>query len=183
MLHIQIGKLLRWTAVAALLVTVHTARAEPKVKANPPIAANVVRLTPEVAWIGAGGKTYPLKNFRGQPVVILVGTSPDEGAMRKQAGRIESLYLQFAARKTVFLAAFTQTTGRIQSDVPFAVAANGPAVAAAYQVPPTGLSVIVIGPDGNVDMVSNKVEGAQRILDVINNTFQTQAASRTGIGG
>ena len=67
--------------------------------------------------------------------------------------------------------------------MPFAVAANGASVAAAYGANPNGFSVIVLSPEGNVDMVSNKVEGAQRILDVINNTYQTQAAVRAGIGG
>ena len=56
-------------------------------------------------------------------------------------------------------------------------------MAVAYGVPPNELSVIVISPDGNVDMVSKRVENAQRILDVVNNTFQVQAAARTGIGG
>ena len=79
--------------------------------------------------------------------------------MRKEAGRIEELYLQFSARKTVFLAAFTQQTGRVESNVPFAIAENGAAVAAAYGVPANELSVIVISPDGNVDLTSTKVGG------------------------
>ncbi len=148
----------------------------------PPQPANVVHPAADVTWIGAGGKAFPLKTFRGQPVVILVAPSPDAGALRKEAGRIEELYLQFAAKRTVFVTAFTQATGRVPSNVPFVVAANGAAVAAAYGVPANELSVIVISPDGNVDLVSRKVEGGQRILDVINNTFQTQAAARTGIG-
>lgn len=169
-------------ATGVFLMTCGTTRAEPSTKIVPRQPANVVHPAPDVTWVGAGGKTASSKTFRGQPVVILVAPSPDTGALRKQAARIEGLYLQFAARKTVFLTAFTQTNGRVPSDVPFAVAANGPAVAAAYGVPPSALSIIVISPDGNVDMVSNKVEGAQRILDVINNTFQAQAAARTGIG-
>ena len=169
-------------AVASLLL-VGTAWSAPKTRTVPPPAANVVRPATDFAWVGAGGKTYPLKNFRGQPVVVLVAPSPDSKAFRQEAGRIEGLYLQFSAKKTIFLAAFTQQPGRVASDVPFALAANGGEVAAAYGVPPNELSVIVLGPDGNVDMKSTKVEGAQRILDVINNTYQTQAANRTGIGG
>lgn len=170
-------------ALVLLFVMVGGVGAEPKIKTNAPPAANVVRPAPDVTWVGAGGKTSSIKTFRGQPVVILVSSSPEAGPLRKEVGRIEDLYLQFSAKKTVFIAAFTQTTGRVQSNIPFAIAANGSAVAAAYGVPPGGLSVIVISPDGNVDLVSKKVEGAQRILDVINNTFQAQAASRTGIGG
>ena len=158
-----------------------SAAAAPKKAA--PALANVVRSAPDFAWIGAGGKTYPAKNFRGQPVVILVAPSPEAGALRKQAGRIEDLYLDFSAKKTIFVAAFTAQPGRVPSNVPYAIAANGAVVAAAYGVNPNDFSVIVLGPDGNVDMVANKVEGAQRILDIINNTYQTQAAARTGIGG
>ena len=155
-------------------------QAAPKV--GTPVPSNVVHPAPDFAWIGAGNKTFPSKNFRGQPVVILVAPSPDARALRKQAARIEDLYLGFSAKKTVFVAAFTAQTGRVESNVPYAVAANGASVAAAYGARPGEFSVIVISPDGNVDMVSEKVEGAQRILDVINNTFQTQAAARTGIG-
>ena len=155
----------------------------PKVKMEPPARTSaVVHGAPDFAWIGAGGKTYPAKNFRGQPVVILVAPSPDSGDLRKQAKRIEDLYLGFAAKKTVFVAAFTKGQGRVPSNVPFVVAQNGAAVAGAYNVQGNGLVVVVIGPDGNVDMVSPKVEGAQRILDIITNTFQAQAASRTGLG-
>ena len=63
--------------------------------------------------------------------------------------------------------------------MPFVPAQNGVAMAASYGVQGKGLAVVVLGPDGNVDLVSPQVEGAQRILDVINNTFQTQAAERT----
>ncbi len=173
---------IRWAAPLLGLALAGTAWSAPRTKIVPPPAANVVRPAPEVAWVGAGGRTFPLKTFRGQPIVILVAPSPDAGPLRKEAGRIEDLYLQFAAKKVVFITAFTQATGRVRSDVPFVVAANGAAVATAYGVPPNGLSIIVISADGNVDMVSNKAEGAQRILDVINNTFQVQAAARTDIG-
>ena len=67
--------------------------------------------------------------------------------------------------------------------MPYAVAANGAAVAAAYGANPNDFSVIVLGPDGNVDMMSKKVEGAQRILDIINNSYQAQAPTRVGLGG
>ena len=170
-----------WLTVVVALSSTATALAAPKKAA--PAPSSVVHPAPDFAWIGAGGKTYPVKNLRGQPVVILVAPSPDARAMRQEAGRIEEMYLGFSAKKTVFVAAFTAQTGRVASNVPYAIAANGASVAAAYGANPTGFSVIVLSPDGNVDMVSPKVEGAQRILDVINNTYQTQAAVRTGIGG
>ncbi len=177
----MIRKLVGRFAAAMVLTLSATALAAPQ--NGTPASSNVVHPAPDFAWIGAGNKTFPAKNFRGQPVVILVAPSPEAKALRKESARIEDSYLNFSAKKTIFVAAFTVQTGRVESNVPFAIAANGPAVAAAYGAKPDELTVIVIGPDGNVDMVSAKVEGAQRILDVINNTFQTQAAVRTGIGG
>lgn len=179
------GWLARATIPFCLLtVTVLTASAAPKAKPAAAVkpAASTKRTVPDFTWIGAGGKTYPGKTFRGQPVVILIGASPDAGDVRKQAGRIAAKYLDFAAKKTVFVAAFTGTVGRVQSDVPFVIAQNGATVAANFGVQGKGIAVIVLGPDGNVDLVSTQVEGAQRILDIINNTFQTQAAARTGQG-
>ncbi len=167
-------------AVGLLAAGALTASAAPK---NKPAPAAAVRTVPDFTWIGAGGKVYPGKNFRGQPVVILIANSPDAGDLRKQASRIEDRYQDFAARKTVFVAAFTGTMGRVQSDVPFVVAQNGAAVAANFGVQGKGISIVVLGPDGHVDMTSTQVEGAQRLLDIISNTHQTQAAERTGLGG
>ena len=177
------NRLARAAAVVCLLAATLSAHAAPKNKpaaAKP--AAGAGRTVPDFTWIGAGGKTYPGKNFRGQPVVILVATSPDAGDLRKQARRIEDKYLDFAARKTVFVVAFTGAQGRVESDVPFVVAQNGAAVAANFGVQAKGLGIVVLAPDGHVDMTSNQAEGAQRLLDIINNTYQTQAASRTGLG-
>ena len=172
----------RWLAVIISLALAGTVFGAPKTKINPAPASNVVHPAPDFMWVGVGGHPFPLKTFRGQPVVIVVAPSPTAAPMRKEAARIEEKYLEFSAKKTVFLAAFTQQTGRVESNVPFAIAANGADVAKEYGVPPNELSVIVISPDGNVDMVSKRVEGAQRILDVINNSFQAQAANRTGLG-
>ena len=117
-------------------------------------------------------------------MVILIASSPTDGDVRKQAGRIEDRYLDFAAKKTVFVVAFTGAgPSRVESNVPFVPAQNGAAVAAAYGVQGKGLAIVVLGPDGNVDLVSPQVEGAQKILDVINNTFQTQAAERANTRG
>ncbi len=170
-------------ALSVALLTAGTLIGAPKVTLPAkPTVPGVIHPAPDFAWIGAGGKTFPVKNLRGQPVVILVAPSPDEKGLRQEAGRIQDLYLQFSARKAVFFAAFTAQSGRVASNVPFAIAQNGAAVASAYGVNPSAFSVIVVGPDGNVDMVSTKVEGAQRILDIINNNGQVQAGTRTGLG-
>ena len=177
MKHARVFNLL---AAVCLSVVAGTAYAAPKPAANK-LASNTVRTAADFTWIGAGGKVSPGKNFRGQPVVILIAPSPDDGDLRKEAGRIADRYLDFAAKKTIFVAAFTGSgPARVESNVPFVPAQNGAAVAAAYGVQGKGLAVVVLGPDGNVDLVSPQVEGAQRILDVINNTFQNQAAERAG---
>ena len=68
------------------------------------------------------------------------------------------------------------------SNVPYILAQNGGGVANAFGVAGNEFAVIVIGVDGNVDMVSTQVVSAQRILDVINNNGSVQAANRNGLG-
>ena len=140
------------------------------------------RLAPDFVLLGPGNRAVQSKQFRGQPVVILVAPSPDSGALRKEADRIEHLYLDLSARKTIFVAAFTSAPGRVMSNVPYIIAEKGGAVAKAYGVAGSEFAVIVVGVDGNVDMVSTQVEAAQRILDVINNNGTVQAANRVGLG-
>lgn len=146
---------------------------------------NTPRPAPDFVWRGAGNVGYPLKKLRGQPVVILVAPTADSGDFRKQASRLERTYLQMSAHKVVFVAALTQPdrSPRPQSSVPFVLADNGPALAAAYGVPGAKFACIVVGPDGNIDLLSEHVEAAQRILDVMNNSFQPQAAARKGAFG
>ena len=140
------------------------------------------RPAPDFVLLGPGNRAIPSRQFRGQPVVILVAASPDSASLRKEADRIEHLYLDLSARKTVFVGAFTAGGGRVVSNVPFIIAENGAAVARAYGVAGREFAVVVIGVDGNVDMVSTQVEAAQRILDVINNNGSLQAANRVGLG-
>jgi hypothetical protein len=168
-----------------------TPRKQKAVDTTPPVTkpavekapTTVPRVAPDFSWEGPGGKAYPLKKLRGQPVVLLIAASPEAGDLRKQAKRIQDLYLQFSAKKTVFIAAFTAQTGRVPASVPFVIAQNGAGVQAAYGVTGTGLAVVVIGPDGNVDLKTTGVQGAQLILDIINNNYQGQAAQRAGQGG
>ena len=141
------------------------------------------RPAPDFVLLGPGNRAIPSKQFRGQPVVILVAASPEAAPLRKEADRIEHLYLDLSARKTIFVGAFTAGNGaRVASNVPFINAENGAAVARAYGVAGSEFAVIVIGVDGNVDMVSTQVEAAQRILDVINNNGTVQSANRGGLG-
>lgn len=142
------------------------------------LGAAVVRLAPEFSWEGTGGRPHPLKQLRGQPVVLLIAPSPESKLLRKAVAQVEKGFLDFSARKAIFITVFSGQPGAVESNVPFVNAANGPAVAAMYGAKESPFTVVVIGPDGNIDLQSDKVEPSQRILDVINNTFTAQAAAR-----
>lgn len=138
--------------------------------------ADVVRPAPNFTW--DGGKS--VKGFKGQPVVLIIAPSPDSSAFRKQARRIESVYQEFAARKAIFIVAFADGESvlrKIPSNVPFIIANNGPAVAAAYGFNGK-FSVNVIGKDGNLDLTSPKIVSASQIMDMIYNNYEQQASER-----
>ncbi len=140
--------------------------------------AEVVRLAPDLTFPGPGNTAKSLKSLRGQPVVLLVAESPRTRAYRKQLKELREIYSQFASRQVVFIAAFKDGSKEpVQSDVPFAVANNGAAVAGAYGVQ-DDFSLVVIGKDGNVDYQTEKPAAAQRIRDVIQNSFAVQEAAR-----
>ena len=75
-----------------------------------------------------------------------------------------------------FVAAFTGEPGEIKSDIPFAVATNGPAVAGAYGVVDK-FNIVIIGKDGNVDYQTKKVIPSSRVRDVIQNSFVVQSST------
>lgn len=139
-------------------------------------ASPIVRPAPDVAFSGIGGMKS-LRSLRGQPVVVLVAKSPKSKAFRKQVKFIEDVYRELASSSTVFVAAFSEGGESVASNVPFVVASNGPAVAAAYGL--TGDFVLgVVGPDGNLDLVTTEVTRGLRIREVIHNTFAVQNAAR-----
>jgi peroxiredoxin len=140
--------------------------------------ASVVRRAPDFSWPGAGNKARTLKSLRGQPVVLVIADHPRSGAFRKQVKWLKETYSQLAARGTVFIAAFRlEEAEAVKSDIPFVVASNGAAVAGAYGVEGE-FSLVVIGPDGNVDYQTRAVRTGQRVRDVINNNASVQAANR-----
>ncbi len=135
--------------------------------------ADIVRPSPDFAL--STGKS--LKTLRGQPVVLLVAPTPQSRAFRKQVKRLQDEYQTFAARGVVFVAAFTESSEGLRSNIPFAVARDGAAVAASYGV--TGpFALMVIGRDGNLDLQTGKVSGAYRAMDAILNNFALQSAER-----
>jgi len=136
--------------------------------------AEIVRPAPD--FVISGGKS--LKSFLGQPVVLVIAPSPESKVFRRQIRRLQRGYEGLAARKTIFIAAFSKNnSGVIRSNIPFATAANGARVAADYGA--TGpICVAVIGQDGNLDLKSEESVPAFRVRDAILNNFTLQAAER-----
>jgi peroxiredoxin len=153
---------IRSIAALASLVSVHAA---------------VVRNAPDFTWPGAGRQARSLKSLRGQAVVLIIADHPRDGAFRKQLKWLKETYGSFASKQVVFVAAFKQGEGPVQSDIPFVVASNGPAVANAYGVS-GNFSLVIIGKDGNVDYQTDQVRTGERIRDVVQNSFVLQAAAR-----
>jgi hypothetical protein len=146
---------------------------------NAVAASPVVRPAPDFSYTGAGGRKT-LRNLRNQPVVVVITASPDTKAFRKQAKALAPIYQEFASRGTVFVAAFSEKEGQIPSDIPFVVAANGAAVANAYGHR-EDITIAVIGRDGNLDFITDKVVPAFRIREVIQNSYVVQQAARKEI--
>lgn len=140
--------------------------------------AAVTRPAPEFSFPGPGNKTQTLRSLRGQPVVLLIADSPREGAFKKQLRYLREIYQQFASRQVVFAVAFRNPgDGSVQSNIPFAIINNGAAVAGAYGVQ-DDFNLVVIGKDGNVDYQTRKIATAERVRDVIQNSFEVQSAAR-----
>jgi peroxiredoxin len=139
--------------------------------------ANVVRWAPDFAWLKSGSNRASLKSLRGQPVVLVVAPTPRYGKFRKQVKELQKTYQLLGNDKAVMVAAFTQEPGVIRSNIPFVLAANPGAVAQSYGVA-GDFAVFVIGRDGNLDEISDRVLPGQRVLDIINNSFVAQRDNR-----
>jgi len=135
--------------------------------------AEVVRPAPEILWTSSSGAAEKLSKFRGQPVVVLIAPSPRSWAFRSQVGQLQQVYERLGAMKAICIAAFTTDTGRIHSNIPFVIAPDGPRVAYDYNVQ-RGFAIAVIGRDGNLDYVNNRVTTGQRVMDIIQNSFVLQ---------
>lgn len=139
--------------------------------------ANVVRWAPDFSWLKSGGNRATLKSLRGQPVVLVVAPTPRHGKFRKQAKQLQKTYQLLGNDKAVMAAAFTQEPGLIRSNIPFVLAADPAAVAQSYGVA-GDFAIYVIGRDGNLDEISDRVLSGQRVLDIINNSFVAQRDNR-----
>lgn len=141
------------------------------------LRAEVVRPAPDFSWIDSAGKAKPTKELRGRPLIVLIAESPSQWAFRSQVGQLQKIYQRFAAEGLVCIAAFSREPGVIRSNIPFLTVPDGPSAAAAFDTA-QGFSVSIIGMDGNLDYVSNRVVPAQRIHDIIDNSFAKQKLLR-----
>jgi hypothetical protein len=161
------------SVIAGLLVaaclSATAAPAAPRVPAVP-------RRAPDFSFNAVGGKKG-LRSLRGQPVVLVVSKTPKTKAFRKQLKALLPIYQEFASRKVVFVAAFSEAEGEVPSNIPFVIANNGPAVAGDYDLG-DDLVVAIIGRDGNLDLITNKILPALRIREVIQNSFVVQNEAR-----
>lgn len=141
--------------------------------------ADVVRPAPDFVWLKSGAKGASLKSLRGQPVILIVARSPGQRIFRAQVGQLQRLYQRIGNERAVIIAAFTQEPGVIRSNIPFALAADPGGVAASYGVA-GDFAIFILGRDGNIDMATDRVLPAQRILDIINNSYVVQRNNRRG---
>ncbi len=139
--------------------------------------AEVVRPAPDFVWLSSGAKGRSLKSLRGQPVVLIVAESPRQRIFRAQVGQLQRVYQLLGNQKVVAIAAFTGEPGAIRSNIPFVIAAAPGQVASLYDVQ-GGFAIFVIGRDGNIDALSDRVLPGQRIIDIINNSYVVQNANR-----
>lgn len=139
--------------------------------------AEVVRPAPDFVWLTSGARGKSLKSLRGQPVVLIVAESPRQRIFRAQVGQLKKLYQLLGNEKMVAVAAFTREPGVIRSNIPFVLAADPGQVSSVYGVQ-GNFGVFVIGKDGNIDALSEKVLPGQRIIDIINNSFVVQRDNR-----
>jgi len=141
--------------------------------------AAVVRPAPSFTFAGSGGPRS-LASLRGQPVVLLLAKSPKTSALRKQLKNLRSVFHACASRGTVFAVVFTEGAAAVPSDIPFVQVTNAPAVASAYGLRGDFL-IAVIGRDGNLDLLTDKVQPGLRVVEVINNSFDVQDKTRREI--
>jgi hypothetical protein len=161
---------LRLLALTALLAATPHARAE------------VVRPAPTIAFPADGGKPKTLASFKGQPLILLLADSPNRGSFKTQLRELEGSFDRLAIRGTVVAAGFKGgDTGAVRSNVPLVLLPEGAAACAAFQLKGT-FAIVLIGPDGNIDYQTGKVLNMNRILEVMQNSYEIQKAAQRGGG-
>ena len=124
-----------------------------------------------------GGKKITLASLRGNPVLLVIASSPKDRAFRSQMKELRGIYERYSAQGGLAFAALTVGGGRIPSNIPFILVNDPSAVASAYDVT-KGFAIAVIGRDGNLDCLSTKPLPGQRIYDLVMNNAEMQQRFR-----
>lgn len=140
------------------------------------VASSVVTCAPDFSWQQAG-KVEHLAALGGKPVLLVITPSPKTWAFHYQLWELRGMYEKLAAQGMIACVAFTKQEGRIGSNIPFIPVLDGLAVGKAYGVE-SDFAVAVIGADGNLDCLSRRPLSGQRIHDLINASYTTQARLR-----
>jgi hypothetical protein len=145
--------------------------------------AEVVRPAPSVAFPATGGKPRTLASFKGQPLILLLADSPSRGSFKAQLKELEGSFDRLAIRSTVVAAGFKAgDPGTVRTNVPLVLLPEGAAACAAFQLKGE-FAIVLIGPDGNIDYQTGKVLNMNRILEVMQNSYEIQKAARRGGAG
>lgn len=150
--------------------------------ATPQALAEVVRPAPTIAFPADGGKPRTLASFKGQPLILLLADSPSRGSFKAQLKELEGSFDRLAIRGTVVAAGFKGgDPGTVRSNVPLVVLPEGATACAAFQLK-GAFSIVLVGPDGNIDYQTGKVLNMNRILEVMQNSFEFQKAAQRRVG-
>lgn len=136
----------------------------------------VITPAPDFTWQEKGKLTH-LSSLLGKPVLLLIAPSPKSWFFRCQLNDLKSIYSRLANSELICAAAFYEEDGLIPSNIPFITVNNGAAIAAAYGIH-EGFAVAVISSDRNLDCLSTKTLPGQRIADLIDASYPTQAKLR-----
>jgi hypothetical protein len=143
----------------------------------------VVRPAPSIAFPSDSGKPRTLASFKGQPLILLLADSPKRGAFKAQLKELESSFDRLAIRGTVVAAGFKGgNPGAVRTNVPLVLLPEGPTACSAFQLKGE-FAIVLIGPDGNIDYQTGKVLNMNRILEVMQNSYEVQKAAQRGSGG
>jgi hypothetical protein len=142
--------------------------------------ADVVRPAPDFGIDGVARGTS-LLSFRGQAVVLIVTRSAREKSFREMVARLREIYAQFSNEKVIFVAAIENGPAEVQSDIPFITASDPGQVASDYGINGR-FGIAVIGVDGNLDFITDRVVAAERVRDMVFDNSESQSAARKAFG-
>jgi hypothetical protein len=140
--------------------------------------SEVVRPAPQFAFSTAAGESRTLKEIKGQPVLLLLADSPTRSAFRAQLRELEKAFDRLSIRKTLIIAAFRQDGGgEIRSNIPVTLLPDGARVCEAYGLKGK-FAIALISQDGNLDYQTEQILNINRILEVMQNSYEVQKAAR-----